>query len=129
MTSLEEIKKKIVEQFEKNFQLTDYALRLKLRAGSKLKGANVKEIALSFWLSKLDEVYQLGVEGTEKAYGGCKKCYGKGYATVRYGLKYVADFEGDKDYIDPIKTHMHFCSCDRGKQLKNLINQLKSKRG
>lgn len=56
-----------------------------------------------------------------KAYGGCNKCYGKGYSTVRYGRRYSADFEGDKTYIDPIKTNIHFCDCDRGKQIEKLL--------
>lgn len=60
----------------------------------------------------------------EKAYGNCQKCYGKGYSTVRYGLKTSADFEGEKDYIDPIKTNIHFCTCDRGKQLEEQFKTL-----
>lgn len=57
----------------------------------------------------------------EKAYGGCHKCYGKGYATYRYGYITSPDFIGDKAYVDPMQTHMNFCSCDRGKQLKELV--------
>lgn len=56
----------------------------------------------------------------EKAYGGCHKCYGKGYATYRYGYITSPDFIGDKAYVDPMQTHMVYCSCDRGKQLEDL---------
>lgn len=58
----------------------------------------------------------------EKAFGGCKKCYGKGYSTVRYGYKISADFEGQKDHIIPDKTNINYCSCDRGKQLEQVVN-------
>ena len=75
-------------------------------------------------ISKIKEI--------EKAYGGCHLCYGKGYATVRYGLRASGDFEGDKDYVDPIKTHIKYCSCSRGKQLKeqilSLIEELEGKK-
>lgn len=55
----------------------------------------------------------------EKAYGGCRKCYGKGYSTVRHGLTGFNDFGGD-GFESPIRTHMKFCTCDRGKQLESL---------
>jgi len=61
-------------------------------------------------------------EAVEKAYGGCKKCYGKGYATRRHGLTGSDDFGGE-GFTDPAKTHMVFCSCDRGKQLESLSLQ------
>lgn len=51
----------------------------------------------------------------------CVLCWDKGYATVRYGFTMSADFEGEKEYVDPIKTHIVYCSCDRGKQLKEQI--------
>ena len=53
---------------------------------------------------------------TEKAFGGCHKCYGKGYATVRAGLR---------SYRTPpntnVKTRIKYCTCDRGKQLSELV--------
>ena len=48
--------------------------------------------------------------GIAKAFGGCKNCYGKGYATVRIGTS--------SRYHSEIHTELRFCSCDRGKQLK-----------
>lgn len=66
-------------------------------------------------------------EKTEKAYGGCHKCYGKGYATYRHGLRYSADMPWDKEYVDPMETHMIYCTCDRGKQLKELVTAEKLK--
>ena len=80
-----------------------------------------------FIQSKLDQAYQQGakdkVEEVSKAYGFCTKCYGKGYATVRYGFNAHADFIGDKSYEYGTKTHMKFCDCDRGKQLEELIKR------
>lgn len=61
------------------------------------------------------------VEQTEKAYGACHKCFGKGYTTYRYSVTGSADFEGDVGFTTPFKTHMIFCSCDRGKQLSVLV--------
>lgn len=58
-------------------------------------------------------------ERLEKAYGGCRKCYGKGYSTVRYGLDFGRSEEKPT-------THIETCTCDRGKQLARL---LKEKRG
>jgi hypothetical protein len=58
-----------------------------------------------------------GIKETKKAFGGCTECYGKGYATVRYGKQGFEDFGGEGFIIAPT-THIHFCLCDRGKQLK-----------
>lgn len=57
----------------------------------------------------------------EKAYGGCHKCYGKGYSTYRHGTSVSADFEGEVGFVTPFETHMMFCSCDRGMQLEKLV--------
>ncbi len=56
-----------------------------------------------------------------KAFGGCTKCYGKGYATVRETVSGGGDFEDKPFYevLDPMIT----CTCDRGKQLDKLINK------
>lgn len=63
---------------------------------------------------------------TEKAYGGCHSCYGKGYATVND--KWLA-FDTDQDIGSPGGTFsggedfaMKFCSCDRGKQLETQMD-------
>lgn len=56
---------------------------------------------------------------TEKAFGGCKKCYGKGYSTVRDGVIGYNDFGGE-GFKSPVTTKMRFCACERGKQLAQL---------
>lgn len=73
----------------------------------------------------LEQFIQLTIEETEKAYGGCHKCFGKGYATQILGTTTSSDFP---DY-EPVKrhtkmkTHMNFCTCDRGKQLETLLKE------
>ncbi len=62
----------------------------------------------------------LALEETEKAFGGCKLCYGKGYATQAEVIKYSADFIGDKEFSTK-QTSIILCSCDRGQQLKKLL--------
>lgn len=63
---------------------------------------------------------------TEKAYGGCHLCYGKGYATVKtqhtgHGTDGdIGGFEGP--YKRDMPVQMKFCTCDRGKQLKELLS-------
>lgn len=63
----------------------------------------------------------------ERAYGGCRSCYGKGYATYINGTTAYADF-GDElggaysEHRDSLE--MKFCNCDRGKALKNLLEVL-----
>lgn len=57
-----------------------------------------------------------------KAFGGCRNCYGKGYATVISGLRGHADFGGD-GFQSPPTTHIKYCSCDRGKQSQQLVAQ------
>lgn len=54
-------------------------------------------------------------EETAKAYGGCTKCYGKGYATVRREWKGRGVREVDES--------PDICSCDRGKQIKKLLEE------
>lgn len=70
-------------------------------------------------LSALTEAYTRGKRDTEKAFGGCTKCYGKGYATQMAQLIGTEDFGGD-GFTETPKVHINFCSCDRGKVLAAL---------
>jgi hypothetical protein len=59
----------------------------------------------------------------EKAYGGCRKCYGKGYSTVleHYSGHGESDVgQGDVSVFGEM-PRMNFCSCERGKALKKEI--------
>lgn len=60
----------------------------------------------------------------EKAFGGCRNCWGKGFATVKAQAQSFEDFGGEKTEIfelDPIRP----CSCDRGKQIKEMLSTQK----
>jgi hypothetical protein len=62
---------------------------------------------------------------TEKAYGGCRKCYGKGYATVRKGEETM---NRHYKYLNiPVHNQVNFCSCDRGKQLYDVFGYPQTK--
>lgn len=59
-----------------------------------------------------------------KAFGGCTKCFGKGYGTATEYINSHPDWFGDnpnRRQNDP----MVFCSCDRGNQLKKHIGRIK----
>lgn len=55
------------------------------------------------------------IKKVEKAYGGCRKCYGKGYSTVQQGMRMAADFEGEEDWETKPMPHVKACDCQRGK--------------
>ena len=50
----------------------------------------------------------------EKAYGGCRICYGKGYHTKRVGTS--------SRYGNVTHDTIGYCTCDRGKQLEVVIS-------
>lgn len=69
------------------------------------------------------------IAAAEKSYGGCHKCYGKGYATtIDYTSGYGTDGDigGYEGLIRFKNDVMRFCTCDRGKQLKQLIQAEKA---
>ena len=53
------------------------------------------------------------VKETEKAFGGCKNCYGKGYSTWRHGETYRGSTKN-------LRNDIKYCSCDRGQQLSQI---------
>lgn len=63
-------------------------------------------------LEEVKPLLEEAVRETEKAFGGCKKCYGKGYGTQTL-------YVGNSRYREKQPT-MVFCSCERGKQLQAL---------
>jgi len=68
----------------------------------------------TYWMNKLHQELQKAREETEKAYGGCHYCYGKGYGTQ------TASWVG-RGYYKKLPT-MKFCTCERGKQLEQLLH-------
>lgn len=71
------------------------------------------ELITDWWIDKLHTQRR----EIEKAFGDCKECYGKGYATT----KVQAGYRGKIWELDPIRP----CSCDRGKQINKLLTSLK----
>lgn len=55
----------------------------------------------------------------EKSYGGCHKCWGKGYAT--YSGEYRA-----RDMRWPDES-IRYCDCERGKQLEGHVREIERK--
>lgn len=64
----------------------------------------------------------LALQTLIKAFGGCEKCYGKGYGTQILNYHGSADFPGDKSFNEKAPTVV-FCDCERGKQLEKLIGE------
>ena len=61
---------------------------------------------------------------TEKAFGGCHSCYGKGYSTQIENYSGSGDFVGDKPVSYPADYYLPCMKCDRGKQIAKLIGSL-----
>lgn len=72
-------------------------------------------------MAAVDSYIEEATKQAERAFGGCRNCYGKGYATQRTQDHISPDFYGDVPYTAPAKIDMLFCNCDRGKQLKQLL--------
>jgi len=96
----------------------------------------VKEWIEDFTMFKCDEfgidVYKefekqlLSLIQREVPRGVCKNCWNKGYSTEMIGGTIAsADFFGDKEHRSGPKITINFCKCDKGKQLKELIQREK----
>ena len=93
----------------------------------------VKEWIEDFTMFKCDEfgidVYKefekqlLSLIQREVPRGVCKHCWNKGYSTEMTEVVSSADFFGDKEYKTGAKITINFCKCDKGKQLKELIQR------
>lgn len=79
-------------------------------------------------IAKIDEHY-IGkgeAEKIAKAYGGCTKCYGKGYAsytTAHSGTDTDQDIGSPGGRYYKKVDEMRFCSCARGRQLESELEQ------
>jgi hypothetical protein len=60
-----------------------------------------------------------------QSFGGCEKCFGKGYGTTMVGIRGAEDFGGE-GFIETPTERVSFCSCSRGIQLKSLWNKAKT---
>jgi hypothetical protein len=72
--------------------------------------------------ARLQAILDREVAITEKAYGGCHNCYGKGYSTG-------AELYAAKGAKWGNHNKMKFCTCDRGQQLETQVAQLRSRLG
>ena len=84
------------------------------------------ECQVSKVMHLINEQVAAAVEKTDKAYGGCHICYGKGYATVNDRWAGTDEWTG-KRYETGSRNAMKFCSCERGKQLIAQLKQRKDK--
>lgn len=101
---MKEFTQKWRERFDEEFDFFECAA---------LNGLEIKD-----FISQVEkEAHTKGVVETEKAFGGCKLCYGKGYATQ----KVQARRRSYKWELNPIKP----CSCERGKQIKEILSKSK----
>ena len=57
-----------------------------------------------------------------KAFGGCTKCFGKGYGTQTLYSRSISDFGELEEYKDKLPTIV-FCDCERGKELEGYWNK------
>ena len=73
-----------------------------------------------YLIKAMQAVRKEAIEETEKAFGGCKKCYGKGYSTVIDFTYAAADFIGDKSSVTP-NNPVRPCECERGKTIRSLL--------
>ncbi len=89
------------EEFDRTFELDDHG-----------ESTVVQDMVFNFFLKDREDV----LKETEKAFGGCKLCYGKGYSTEQQG--YVGS---SRDVFRGPKLEVHPCSCERGKQMQELF--------
>ena len=83
------------------------------------------EVVKSF----IKSVHSSAVEETEKAFGGCKNCYGKGYSTVKQQATSHTDFGDEKTgtwELNPIYPCTH---CQRGEDIKVILSSLQTNKG
>lgn len=68
----------------------------------------------TYWLNKAEEL----VAENSKAFGGCTKCYGKGYFTNLDAWSGSDEWTGE-EYSKPT-PYYNPCTCDRGKQFEQV---------
>ncbi len=62
----------------------------------------------------------------ETAFGGCRKCYGKGYATSITYSKGVDEFDS-RIRVDEKNQEEVFCGCERGRELEKRFKEAEEK--
>lgn len=80
------------------------------------------------WSLNLEKALTSFRDKTEKAYGGCKYCYGKGYSTQieNYSGHGESDMgEGDIVIDDAAPYYLPCTKCDRGKQITEMMGKIR----
>lgn len=74
---------------------------------------------------RLKQFLSTAITRIEKAYGGCTKCYGKGFSSEYKGAQYAcADFPGDKSgIVKGEEVGINYCDCSRGKDLQEMFTR------
>lgn len=83
------------------------------------KGSHGRKSALVFFGTAVDRILELMT-----AFGGCIKCWGKGYGTQTATHTFSSTYAGSYRKTYKLDT-MVFCTCDRGKQLSKLCKNQK----
>lgn len=76
------------------------------------KVANKRGPALALYAEAIVIMHKIII-----AFGGCEKCYGKGYGTE---TTFSGGGYGSRQFLKKNPT-MQFCDCSRGKQLAEII--------
>jgi len=115
--------KEEIREWEKEFrEYFDKTLKPKNRT---IEGLD-RELIVNF-IKNIEDKAQANLKAkvmeTEKAFGGCHYCYGKGYGTQTAYMhgRGEADMGNSDVVIDKKLPTIKFCTCERGKQLKKLI--------
>lgn len=88
-----------------------------------LEKKNKAKIFLSHFLTA---EYERGKRETEKAFGGCLSCYGKGYNTVKIGQHSCKDFGDEVTFSHEVEPCVPCPKCERGKQFAGILARLSS---
>lgn len=117
MTKLKTLQKESAKRFNKRFNYANFTWNGDNETGLKSAKKQLKSVK-SFIHSEQERVWKTAEEETAKAFGGCRLCYGKGYATSK------RQYEGARGRIFGELDPYIPCSCDRGKQIVEMKNLL-----
>ncbi len=87
---------------------------------------NIREKGIDELKSFIRQLLSSQKSQIEKAFGGCKNCYGKGYATTIEYAQTCEDFGGEEIKRWQL-SDIRFCNCERGKELKKRFQDQKSR--
>lgn len=118
LKSIEEINEEFDKYFQENFMLCGHTPSPKGSQRVWSTAYHLRQSVKSFYASKIEEL----LKEQAKAYGGCELCFGKGYFTEKTSITAYADFSGTDKKTELMRYNP--CSCDRGKQFRQVIEEL-----